>query len=121
MFLPQRFFVLMSPPHFFRSELFEGDEGVQRAPPSMDAVKLLAMASPQSVPLEDRDDTSALEYAILSDADVHIVKFLMRVTQDTLRSSSGTLQSSIAVKENIIFKPCLPATVGQTDRSVFTI
>lgn len=64
-----------------RSVLFEDEEGVERAQTSMDVIKCLALSSIASVPLEDIEGISALEYAILSVADVEIVRFLMRVTQ----------------------------------------
>lgn len=66
---------------FVSSELFEGDEGTLREPPSLEVVKCLSLASLQSVPLEDIDGTSALEYAILSSSDITVVEFLMRLTE----------------------------------------
>lgn len=63
------------------SELFEGEEETLREPPSLEVVKCISLASLRSVPLEDIDGTSALEYAILSSADIKVVTFLMRLTQ----------------------------------------
>jgi hypothetical protein len=54
---------------------------VIRDPPSLFVVKYLALTSPEVVALEDREETSALEFSIISDADVEVVKFLMRQTQ----------------------------------------
>lgn len=65
-----------------------------RRPPSFEVVKYLAMASPKSVPLEDQEDTSALEFAILSGTDSSIVKFLMHVTQT---QSKKTVAQVLAV------------------------
>jgi hypothetical protein len=97
---------------------------VIRDPPSLTVIKSLVIASPESVPLEDKDDTSALEYAILSDADVTIVKFLMHVTKTQLsrESSLSSSQPRGEMQENTtICKPNLPLSTKCTDRSVFPI
>jgi hypothetical protein len=67
----------------------------------MDVVKSLVMSAPQAVPIEDHDDASALEYAILSNADHTIVKYLMHVTQKQFRDSS----SSNLVSRNVQAPP----------------
>ena len=44
-------------------------------------IQCLALAALEAVPLEDTSGTSSLEYAILSDAAIETVKFLMSTTQ----------------------------------------
>jgi len=61
-------------------ELFEGGRDSMREPPSYEVVHTLINASPFSVLLEDEDGTSALEYAILSDAPIKVVKLIQYVT-----------------------------------------
>lgn len=109
---------------FDSSELFEGEEGIVRDPPSMDIIKLLVMAAPEVVPIEDGEDTSALEYAILSDADVTIVKFLMHLTQKQLSGKSARTQyaSSLQVPAAMKDTRCIsPESPGCSDRTVYTI
>uniref|UniRef100_A0A7R9WB32 Uncharacterized protein n=1 Tax=Pseudictyota dubia TaxID=2749911 RepID=A0A7R9WB32_9STRA len=48
-------------------------------------VKVLALASPQSVIVEDKSERTALEHAILLGAPVAVVKLLQRVTIDVRR------------------------------------
>ena len=48
---------------------------------SYEVIKTLIEASPSSVPLEDRDDMSALEHAIFSDAPIKVVNLLQYVTR----------------------------------------
>lgn len=81
--------------HTVDSELFEGEDGIQREPSSLQVVHYLAMASPQSVPLEDASETSALEYAILSSADAQVVSYLMRFTQCQVSSTVEISKKSI--------------------------
>ena len=61
--------------------LFEGDQDFVRDPPSFEIVQILVHASPLSVPLEDDDGMSALEYAILSEASSEVIKLLQCVTR----------------------------------------
>lgn len=105
----------------FCSELFEGDEGVIRDPPSMNTIQSLVMAAPQAVPIEDHDESSALEYAILSNADHKIVKYLMHVTKMQLsRDSSPNNLSSNAVHDVRCITPTASRS-GSVDRTVLTI
>ncbi|KAL3815310.1 hypothetical protein ACHAXA_006812 [Cyclostephanos tholiformis] len=63
-------------------ELFKGDEGCERDPPSYDVVSLLVRAWPSVVDREDNFGTSALEYAILSEAPFKVIRFLQTVTAE---------------------------------------
>lgn len=69
-------------------ELFVGDGGMAREPPSYEVVQTLRKASPQSVPLEDNDEMSALEHAILSGADIKVIKLLQYATRKTCEAQS---------------------------------
>ncbi|KAL3803131.1 hypothetical protein HJC23_003406 [Cyclotella cryptica] len=86
-------------------ELFEGEEGVVRAPPSFDVIRYLASASPQSVPLEDECDMSALELAILSGADIRSVKFLMHVTQMQCKSKCRSPHCTFQMLDGLYRSP----------------
>jgi ankyrin repeat protein len=63
-------------------QLFEGDEGFTKPPPSYDVVHTLMKASPSTVHLEDGDGMNALEYAIISNAPLQVVKILQRSTRE---------------------------------------
>lgn len=79
-----------------RSELFEGDEDIVRSHTSFEVIQYLALGSLESVPLEDEGDMSALEYAIISNADLLVVKFLMRLTQMQLDVKTNSLSRIVA-------------------------
>ena len=49
--------------------------------PSYDAVRALLSESLQAATLEDEDEMNPLEYAIMSDADLKVVKLLQKATQ----------------------------------------
>ncbi|KAK1744428.1 hypothetical protein QTG54_004961 [Skeletonema marinoi] len=63
--------------------LFEGDQ-TERAPPTIDVVRALLSGSWRSVLVEDEDEMSPIEYAIVSDANIKVVKLLQK-TSMTLR------------------------------------
>jgi hypothetical protein len=63
-------------------ELFEGDEGFTKPPPSYDVVHTLMRASPTTVHLEDDDGMNAVEYAIISNAPIKVVMTLQKGTRD---------------------------------------
>jgi len=69
-------------------ELFEGDDQVQaspRGPPSIDTVRVLLSGSLAAVTLEDFDEMNAVEYAIISDAPMEVVKLLQKASQRVLK------------------------------------
>ena len=70
-------------------ELFEGDEGCDRDPPSYDVVLTIINAWLSAVPWEDKDGTSALEFAILSDAPIKVVRLLQAATCKVNREAAG--------------------------------
>ncbi|KAL3787854.1 hypothetical protein HJC23_000396 [Cyclotella cryptica] len=81
-----------TPLHFYcdiECQLFEGDDGKMREPPSYEAVYCLLSASIASVGLEDADGMSPLEYAICSDANAKVVKLLQKAAQKHLRDSKS--------------------------------
>ncbi|KAL7540403.1 hypothetical protein ACHAXR_010078 [Thalassiosira sp. AJA248-18] len=92
-------------------EIFEGDGDSKRDPSSYEVVETLIRASPFSVPVEDTDDMSALEHAILSDANIQVVRLLQNATQkqcqaqqeinDTMNKSTPSLdRPSISAPEH---------------------
>jgi hypothetical protein len=66
-------------------ELFTGDEDCKRDPPTYDVVSTLIKAYPSAVTLEDEEEMSALEHAIMSDAPIRVVKCLQFVTSQQNR------------------------------------
>ena len=62
-------------------ELFAGDEDCQRDPPTYEVLSTLIKAYPQAVTLQDNEEMSALEHAIMSDAPIEVVKYLQLVTR----------------------------------------
>ena len=63
-------------------ELFENyDESSPRGPPSRDTVCVLLSGSLDAVVLEDADEMTAVEYALLSDAPIEVVTLLQKATQ----------------------------------------
>lgn len=68
--------------------LFEGDE-TPRAPPTFDVVKVLLSGSLQSVLVEDEDEMNPIEYAIISDLDMKIVKLLQKTSMSLRRKEAG--------------------------------
>ena len=67
-------------------ELFEESIGrSSRCPPSFDTVRAILSGSVEAVILEDVDEMSALEYALLSDAPLNLITFLQRTTQEVRR------------------------------------
>ena len=71
-------------------ELFE-DDGANRSMPrevSYDTVRALLSESLHAATIEDLDEMSALEYAIMSDAGLNTVKLLQNSSSKTLQSRS---------------------------------
>jgi ankyrin repeat protein len=76
--------------------LFDGYQA-PRAPPSIDVVKALLSGSMQSVLVEDEDDMSPIEYAIVSDANIKVVKLLQKASMSLRRKGSDTIKAKAAV------------------------
>lgn len=84
-----------TPLHFacdIECQLFEGDDGKARMPPSFEVVHCLLSASLSVVSLEDADGMSPLEYAICSDSDARVVKLLQKAAQKHMRDSKAREQ-----------------------------
>ncbi|KAL7544519.1 hypothetical protein ACHAWF_007895 [Thalassiosira exigua] len=64
--------------------LFEG-ESMRREPPTFQVVHALLSASISPASMEDDDEMSPLEYAIMSDADVRVVKLLQKAAQKFMK------------------------------------
>ncbi|KAL7530743.1 hypothetical protein ACHAXR_006255 [Thalassiosira sp. AJA248-18] len=78
-------------------ELFEGDGDSTRDPPSYDVVAMLVHASPLSVLVEDLSDMSALEYAILSDAPIEVIKVLQK---ETVKQCQAQQEINVAINNS---------------------
>ena len=77
----------------------EWDEGddmnsqPSRDPPSLDTVRVLLSGSLDSVILEDIDEMNAVEYALVSDADIEVVNLLQRATQRVMKKKNPSRSS----------------------------
>lgn len=67
--------------------LFEGEPERQRSPPSYGVVHALLCGSIAPASMEDMDDMSPLEYAIVSDAEVRVVKLLQKAAQKYMKKA----------------------------------
>mmetsp|Transcript_27511 Transcript_27511/g.59126 ORF Transcript_27511/g.59126 Transcript_27511/m.59126 type:complete len:268 (+) Transcript_27511:53-856(+) len=72
------------------SEIFEDGEYQEspkpsRCPPSLGTVRILLSGSLAAVTLDDDDEMNTVEYAILSDAPLAVVKLLQKASQWALR------------------------------------
>ena len=77
------------------SVLFEGDD-TQRAPPSFETVRTLLSGSLQSVLVEDEDDMSPIEYAIVTGANIKVVKFLQKASMTLRRKDAAQTRKADA-------------------------
>ena len=68
-------------------KLFEDDECPSRGPPSLDTIRVLLSGSLSAVILEDFDERNAVEYAIMSDAPIDVIKFLQKASQMVMRQT----------------------------------
>jgi len=66
-------------------ELFEDDDCVSRGPPSLDTIRVLLSGSLGAVTVEDFDERNAVEYAIMSDARIDVIKLLQKASQMVMR------------------------------------
>ena len=73
-------------------ELFEGSFNSSDAP-RYDIVQSLLSVSPSSVILEDNDEMTAIEYALLSSGDMNVVKMLQRASQKEFRKNQAEKQA----------------------------
>mmetsp|Transcript_18172 Transcript_18172/g.39281 ORF Transcript_18172/g.39281 Transcript_18172/m.39281 type:complete len:169 (+) Transcript_18172:494-1000(+) len=81
-------------------ELFEDDEQNPRGPPDFKVVRTLLKGSPEAVTLEDIDEMNALEYAIMSDAPIEVVKLLQKATQN--QAKKRTFNPSAVSPTNVM-------------------
>lgn len=73
--------------------LFEGDK-TPRAPPTMEVIRPLLAGSLRSVLVEDEDDMSPIEYAIVSDANIKVVKLLQKASMTVRRQDKESSQAA---------------------------
>ena len=77
--------------------LFEdphSDDSSDGRDPSYDAIRALLSESLQATMLEDEDEMNPLEYAIMSDADIKVVKLLQKATQKAASTTQITKKST---------------------------
>ena len=72
--------------------LFEGTFNRNDAP-KYDIVQSLLSVSPSSVILEDNDEMTAIEYALLSSGDMRVVNMLQRASQKEFRKKQAEKQA----------------------------
>ena len=77
--------------------LFEGDQ-TPRSPPSIGVVRALLSGSLKPVLIEDEDEMSPIEYALVSEVDREVVK-LLQLASMTLRRRIAKVDKQIA-REN---------------------
>ena len=70
-------------------ELFGDSAALPRGPPSYDVVRTLLSQSLHSVIIEDEDEMSPLEYAIVSDASIQVVSLLQKAAQKIVKQQRG--------------------------------
>lgn len=91
----------------------------------MHVIRLLSLASPKTVGLEDDDGTSALEYAILSNSDILVVKFLMHTTQMQFIRDPSVVHGQYESKRNLEFilmqSKRHSISLGCSERTVSTV
>lgn len=75
--------------------LFEGDQ-VRRDPPDFEVVCALLSGSMKSASMEDNGDTSPLEYAIISNAELKVVKMLQKAAQLYMKKSHSQITQMAA-------------------------
>lgn len=76
--------------HNFASPMYCRDDSM------LQVVRLLKNAAPQSVNLEDNDGMNAIEYALISDANLKVVKTMQRACRDDWRERSKSGNSIAA-------------------------
>ena len=69
--------------------LFEGSQPT-REPPTIDIVRALLSGSLKPVLIEDEDDMSPIEYAIISESDTQVVKLLQKASMTLRRRMAKT-------------------------------
>lgn len=77
--------------------IFEGSQ-TPRGPPTIDVVQALLSGSLAPVLVEDEDDTSPIEYAIVSGADMDVVKILQKASM-TIRRQIAKINKQVAADD----------------------
>ena len=83
-------------------KLFLGDSPeTPHEPPCIRVVSTLISACPWSAPLEDKDGTNAVEYAILSDSSIEVVRLLQHATRRQCEKQSQQVMSLKTKREQL--------------------
>lgn len=81
-------------------ELFE-EETSPKGPLSLETIYALLAGSLDAVLLEDADDMSAVEYALLSDAPIEIVTLLQKAAQQVIKNkANGSVPSHSSARSS---------------------
>mmetsp|Transcript_24328 Transcript_24328/g.50954 ORF Transcript_24328/g.50954 Transcript_24328/m.50954 type:complete len:259 (+) Transcript_24328:42-818(+) len=67
-------------------KLFEG-QPARQDPPTLEVIRALLSASFAAASVEDEDEMSPLEYAILSNANIRVIKLLQKAAQKFMKNS----------------------------------
>lgn len=68
-------------------KLFEGDDQFARGPPSYDVVRALLLPSSDSITLDDVNEMSPIEYAIVSNASLRVVRLLQKSASRSMKEN----------------------------------
>lgn len=92
--------------------LFEGDV-TPRAPPHIDVVKVLLSGSLQAVLVEDKDEMNPIEYAIISNLSMRIVRLLQKSSMIVRmkEAEAKTIKGKVASKSSTTKKEDKPIPV----------
>lgn len=69
-------------------KLFEGDDQIARDPPSYEVVRALLLPSSDSVTLDDVNEMSPIEYAIVSNASLRVVRLLQKSASRSMKEKA---------------------------------
>ncbi|KAL7495823.1 hypothetical protein ACHAWT_006321 [Skeletonema menzelii] len=93
--------------------LFEDPEDSKSRELSYDSVRALLSESLEAAVMEDEDEMNPVEYAIMSNADIKLVKLLQKATQKAAsrkrRKASPMQQVEVAAAESVQSIPSLPS------------
>ncbi|EED94158.1 predicted protein [Thalassiosira pseudonana CCMP1335] len=87
-------------------QLFEGSQNSKL--PNFAVIQVLLSVSMESSVAEDEEGMSAVEYAIISDADISVVKLLQRATQREVRKLDAAVKKLHSVARDNSVEGFLP-------------
>ncbi len=97
--------------------LFEEDsEDENGREPSYDAVRALLSESLEAAVLEDEDEMNPVEYAIISNADIKLVKLLQKATQKVASSAKRASSKPPVEEEHQVTKKAIQSQNNPSKR-----